>query len=80
MNICELHGTKLKRKKVPISYGLPPYDEAWAVEKQLFPNAKSYVLGGCLVDFDDPSDQYAFVCEECREAEGVWRRENDLVG
>ena len=77
MKVCELHGTKLKRKKVPIRYGMPGYDEAWAVQEELFPNAKSYFLGGCLVGLDDPSYQNAFVCEECREAEAVWRKEND---
>jgi hypothetical protein len=48
-----------------------------AVQEQLFPNAKSYFLGGCVVDGDDPSYRNAFVCEECREAEAVWRRKND---
>ena len=56
---------------------MPPYDGACAVQKQLFPNAKSYSLGGCVIDFDDPSDQEALVCEECREAEALWRKEND---
>ena len=79
MNICKFHGTKLKRKKVPIRYGLPPYDEALAVKEQLFPNAKSYFLGGCVIDFDSPSHQNAMVCEDCREAEVLWRKENETV-
>ncbi len=77
MNICKLHGTKLKTKKVPIHYGMPTYDGAWAVQEQLFPNAKSYFVGGCVIDSDNPSDQEALVCEECREAEALWRKEND---
>jgi hypothetical protein len=74
---CKIHGTKLKRTKVPISYGMPGYDKASAVREQLFPNAKSYVLGGCVIDFFNPSHQDAMVCEECREAEASWRKEND---
>ena len=79
MKICKLHGTKLKKEKVPIHYGMPLYDEAWAVQEQLFPYAKSYFLGGCAVDFDNPSFRNAFVCEECREAEALWRKENDFL-
>ena len=79
MKVCKLHGTQLKRKKVPINYGMPAYDEAWVVQEELFPNAKSYCLGGCVIDFDNPSHRYAFVCEECREAEALWRRENGAL-
>jgi len=55
---------------------MPPYDGAWAVQEQLFPNTKLYFLGGCVIS-DDPSHQNAFVGEECREAEALWRKEND---
>lgn len=77
MKACDLHGTKLKKKEVPIRYGMPAYDAATEVREELFPNAKSYFLGGCMVDFDNPTSENEFVCEECREAEPQWRKEND---
>jgi hypothetical protein len=79
---CKLHGTRLKMKQVPVRYGLPPYDGARAVQEKLFPCANSYFSGGCVIDFDNPSHRNAMVCEECREAEALWRKENhpDQVG
>ena len=75
--ISELHATPLKRTKVPISYGLPAYDPAWAVQKDLFPNSGSRVLGGCLIDDAAPTNATVLVCSDCRAAEQKWRREND---
>jgi len=71
---CELHGTILRRQMVPVSYGLPVRDpDLWEARAKLFPNAKSFVLGGCCVgsmgyDYED------WVCSECRKAEAKWRR------
>ena len=76
---CELHGTVLTAMDVPISYGLPGFDPAWEVEKELFPNARSYILGGCLIDFNNPTTARRMVCEECRNAKDLWRRENGLT-
>jgi len=73
---CQLHGTPLNRVKVPISYGLPAYDPAWSVEKELFPHSKTAVLGGCLIDPDNPDDATVLVCFDCRAAEEKWRSEN----
>jgi len=45
---CELDGTILRRKKVPVSYGLPvPDSDEMEARTKLFPDSKSYVLGGC---------------------------------
>ncbi len=74
---CELHGTIMRLEKVPVSYGLPkpdpdPDPDLWEACAKLFPNSKSYVLGGCcagsLGDYED------WVCAECRKAEARWRR------
>ena len=76
---CKLHGTKLKRRKVPIHYGLPAFDDAWDVQEKLFPNANSYSLGGCVIDLDNPTHGTAMVCEDCREALSAWRKEQELT-
>jgi hypothetical protein len=73
---CELHDTPLERRQIPIGYGLPSYDPAWDVQKDLFPNARSYALGGCVIDSDAPAVKTAWVCDTCLEAERQWRSED----
>ena len=71
---CELHGTILRSRKVPVSYGLPvPDPDLWEARTKLFANSKSYVLGGCCVG-SLGSDYEVWVCAECRKAEARWRR------
>src|ERR1700741_3023171 len=73
---CEIHGSLLECKRVPVQYGLPirnaSFDEA---RIKLFPNSRSSVLGGCM---DGLIGNYSeeFVCNECREAENKWRQEH----
>lgn len=74
--ICELHGEELVMANVPIRYGYPAFDGAWEVKDELFPNAPSYALGGCVIDLDDPKSERMPVCPECRRAEKKWREEN----
>jgi hypothetical protein len=76
--MCKLHGIELKRRKVPILYGMQPYDPASAVLEELFPNSFTQILGGCGVDDSFPSEKLKYVCDECRLAEENWRRENDV--
>ena len=71
---CELHGAILRRKKVPVGYGLPvPDPDLWEARTNLFPNSKSYVLGGCCVG-SIGWEYEEWVCSECRKAEAGWRR------
>ena len=62
--------------KVPIRYGYPEFDRAWEVKAELFPNANSYSLGGCVIDLDGPKHERFPVCRECRLAEKEWRENN----
>jgi hypothetical protein len=74
--ICEVHQKMMKLLTVPISYGLPPNDEElWLARKKLFPNAKSYVLGGCSVGSAESASE-ELACEECRDAEKRWFHEH----
>lgn len=70
---CEVHGTPLERRELPISYGYPAYDPASEVKRDLFPNAKSFLLGGCVIEFDSPKVAETWVCNECIKAEEEWR-------
>ncbi len=66
----------MRLKRVPISYGLPRNDEElWDARAKLFPNAKSYVLGGCCADLSTLESEQ-LVCDECRKAEKAWEKEN----
>lgn len=58
-------------------YGMPAYDPAWSVQKELFPNSNSVSLGGCVIHEENPTHVKLFVCDNCREAEQQWRKEND---
>jgi len=71
---CELHGTILSLKKVPLTYGLPvPDPDLWEALAKLFPNAKSFLLGRCCVGSSGYETE-AWVGGECRKAEARWRR------
>ena len=75
--ICEIHDTPLEEAEVPLRYGLPVPDLASEVKHDIFPNAHSYALGGCMFP-DEPEPQYRRpVCLECREAERQWREIHD---
>jgi hypothetical protein len=76
-SICEIHNTPLEEIEVPVLYGLPAPDQASEVKEDLFPNAHSYALGGCMFP-DDPEPPYRRqVCLECRKAEKEWREIHD---
>jgi hypothetical protein len=71
---CNVHGTILRRQKVPLQYGLPvPDPDLWEARAKLFPNAKSFLLGGCCVG-SSGFETEDWVCADCRKAEARWRR------
>jgi hypothetical protein len=74
-NICELHQVPLEEREVPLRYGLQMQDPARQVKQDLFPNAHSYGLGGCMLP-EEPIPTMP-VCLECREAERLWREIHD---
>lgn len=80
---CEVHGVLLRRDKVDIVYGLLRYKPGyWRAQQRHFPNANSWVGGGCgIVEIVNPCTgetfhtKYAEVlyCPRCRRAETRWR-------
>ena len=68
---CSLHGFELRLAVAPIRYGLirlrPTYRDA---KRATFPNARSYVLGGCRVG-KQKTREVAY-CPKCREVEAEW--------
>jgi hypothetical protein len=78
---CELHGTVLKSMEVRVTYGSPVQNDDFKAlvkaRSELFPNARSHVLGGCTLGGIGP-DYEALVCSECRKAEKKWRARTGL--
>jgi hypothetical protein len=76
---CEVHGSPLQEGLAQIAYGLYDFDERhWAHKMSLFPNANSWVVGGCISgDLDTTQVEF---CEQCRRAEDIWQQtKGDLV-
>jgi hypothetical protein len=78
---CPVHGNYLQSGKIDIRYGYPPapplgYFEA---QEELFPYAKSWEIGGCVIVIDDSEDQTPVeFCSECRRAEKDWEAEHEM--
>ncbi len=63
-SVCRVHGIKMERVVVPISYGFPVFDREFAKAREAdFPNT-GMVLGGCCVNSERPSTR-AWVCPTC---------------
>jgi hypothetical protein len=80
---CEIHHTRMERKEVPISYGLPCLlagEPTVDVEQRLFPHRREFVLGGCTILETSPNTKDLYVCRECRTAYENWKKEHAKTG
>ena len=69
---CSVHRVALVEGEAPIAYGLIRFDRAYLkARKRLFPNSRSFVLGGCVVSLEDRKAAVRY-CPRCREAERAW--------
>jgi len=76
---CVVHGIELNRDVVPIVYGLVRLNSnEIRAREDLFPNARSSVSGGCIVE--DESEMRVNYCSECRKAEAEWKHEHKNSG
>lgn len=73
---CKIHGEPLITGTVQIQYGLvrlsPEFCEA---QKTLFPNARSFILGGCVLR--EQKTRPVSYCQKCREAEATWLKRHE---
>ncbi len=70
---CSVHKVELLEEEVPVHYGLIRFSADYiAAKKGLFPNANSFVLGGCIVSPTHPKTRKAKYCPHCRAAESTW--------
>lgn len=74
--LCRAHGCARIRTRVPVIYGyvvtvyLIP-DEVSRLERVVFPNEWSYVLGGCIVG-SGPEKTTVRYCAVCRATVSAW--------
>lgn len=74
---CKVHNTLLRKDRVDIIYGLMGFQKGyWQARKKLFPNANSYIGGGCVVETDSPRYAEVLYCVHCRKAAGKWARQH----
>ena len=79
-SLCKVHGWQFESTKVWVLYGLrllsnEPFPGFIKAKKASFPNAGTFVLGGCLVSGNDPLLRAVSVCPECQVREADWRAE-----
>ena len=74
--VCRVHHVLLLQGKAKVEYGLSSWDEAAQVyrqaSRQMFPNANTYINGGCLKDKDSPEEAEVQFCPECRVTENTY--------
>jgi len=76
---CKIHGDPLLHDRVEIRSGMPPGpppDGDSEARRDLFPNSKVFVFGGCFVP-EEPSARVYF-CQACRTAEKDWQSQRDV--
>ena len=78
---CRVHGVPLLPGHAHIIYGYPaahaPGGPAEAEERE-FPNARTRVLGGCIVGPDNAQVDEVLYCPACREGLARWTVEWEI--
>ena len=72
--ICNIHHIQMQKKRVPIYFGLPVFEDPYySAALAYFPNAREYVNGGCEVDpVEDKQPHFRYVCAKCKQAQRQW--------
>ena len=71
---CSVRKIRLLHEEVPVRYGLIRFPADYLnAKKQQFPNAYSFVPGGCLVGSTNPKIRMVSYCPQCRDAEKAWQ-------
>ncbi len=74
MRTCRIHNVPLNYGRAEIRRGYPPAppEGYFDAEENLFPLARTFELGGCVVDSDDKDEKRVRYCSVCREAQTKW--------
>ena len=81
-DICSVHHIQMQRTSVPIGYGLFIEDKVaqsrYEASKTAFPNAKTWVAGGCVViEGYSPTNAFVYICPKCKIAALSWDSKHD---
>ena len=76
---CKLHDTPLRYDRIPVRFGMPPGppDKYFESKEALFPNAKTWEMGGCVMGLESEHSSGVYYCSECRVAEKEWLATTD---
>ncbi len=76
---CAIHKEVLVGDLVPLRYGLIRFTrEYMEAQSRQFPNARAFMLGGCMLTPDPPTKTEVYYCPKCREAHAAWASENAM--
>ncbi len=76
---CAIHGEALQGDLVPLRYGLIRFTREYLeAQLRLFPNARSFMLGGCRLPPNPQKLTKVSYCAKCREAQAAWAAENPM--
>ena len=81
---CRLHNVDLLFGKTVIRRGLPPAppDGFFDAEGSLFPNARTFEIGGCVMPEpggpNDRDEKRVRYCPSCRQAQKAWQLEREV--
>ncbi|HEY2711361.1 MAG TPA: hypothetical protein VGI60_02515 [Chthoniobacterales bacterium] len=73
--VCNIHKVPMKKKLVPIVWGLMNIDIGPLLSTQIrfFPHARDYVNGGCEIDPARKNTKVPiYICPECQRAQLEW--------
>jgi hypothetical protein len=77
--VCDVHQETLQNEAVPIRYGLIRFSKEFLeAQQRLFPNSRSFVLGGCRVGPGQPKTKELRYCPQCRLAEHAWAQDHSV--
>ena len=80
MKQCPKHDSDLLRGTMETRSGFPPAppDGYFEAREELFPFAKSWEMGGCVIDPESDETESVHYCPECRAAEKDWQSQNEM--
>ena len=79
MRRCRLHDVELRYGTKAVRRGMPPAPPQgfFDAEESLFPNAKFFEIGGCLIPEPGSAEAHdekrVWYCTTCREAQRSWQ-------
>jgi hypothetical protein len=76
-SLCKIHNFIMKKKKIPIMYGLPigPIVGYTEDREKLFPNCDDEIIGGCEID-ENKSFKLKYICNLCNKTRDEWKNKH----